>query len=102
MMNIFLNIGVDWKDRILKKNLGTQQTAFVKVRDWKSEASGKGVRLSPKLFNIFNIYDEAMKAATANVDTVVKVGGYMVKSVRFADDKAVNDSTDLSTLACCP
>ena len=93
MMEIMRNIGVDWRDRRLIKNLYTQQSAYVRLGDWKSEACmiGRGVRqgctLSPLLFNL---YDEAMmREATADVDIGVKVGGYLVKSVRFADDKAV-------------
>ena len=74
---------MDWKDRRLIKNLYTQQSAYVRVGDWKSEACmiGRGVRqgctLSPLLFNF---YDEAMmREATADVDIGVKVGGYLVK-----------------------
>ena len=52
---------------------------------------GRGVRqactLSPLLFNL---YDEAMmREAVTDVDIGMKFGGYMVKSVRFADDKAI-------------
>ena len=39
---------------------------------------------------LFNLYDEAMtREAITDVDIGVNVGGYMVKSVRFADDKAI-------------
>ena len=88
MMEILQNIGVDWKDRRLIKNLYTQQSAYVRVGDWKSETCvmGRDVRqectLSPSLFNL---YDEAMmREAVTDADIGVKVGGNMVKSVRFA------------------
>ena len=93
MMETLQNSGVDWKDGRLMKNLYTQQSAYVRVGDWKLEACviGRRVRqgctLSPVLFNL---HDEAMmREAVTDVDIGVKVGGYMIKSVRFADDKAI-------------
>jgi len=35
-----------------------------------------------------------MREATSGVDIGVKVGGYMVNSVRFANDKAVEASSE--------
>ena len=47
----------------------------------------QGCLLSPQLFNI---YAEAMmKEALSELDNSVKVGGRLIKSVRFADDKAI-------------
>ena len=92
MMEILRDIGVDWRDRRLIKNLYMQQTASVRVGDVLTEACviGRGVRqgctLSPLLFNL---YDEAMKREAMDMEKGVKVGGYLINSVRFADDKAV-------------
>jgi len=39
---------------------------------------------------LFNLYDEVMMSeATTDEDNGVKVGGCLVNSVRFADDKAI-------------
>ena len=92
MMEILRDIGVDWRDRRLIKNLYMQQTASVRVGDVLTEACviGRGVRqgctLSPLLFNL---YDEAMKREAMDMEKGVKVGGYLINSVRFADDKAM-------------
>jgi len=93
MMEILRNIGVDWKDRRLIKNLYSQQSAFVRVGDLKSDVCviGRGARqgctLSPLLFNQ---YDEAMmREATMHEDNGVIVWGCLVNLVRFAHDKAI-------------
>jgi len=76
MMEILRNIGVEWKDRSLIKNLHSQKSGFVRVGDFKSDACviGRGVRhgctLSPLLFGL---YDEAMmREATVDEDNGVK------------------------------
>jgi len=90
-MKILRNIGVDWKDWRLIKNLYALQSAFV-VGNLKSDAwvIGRGVRqgctLSPLLFNLCD--EVIMREATMDEDNGVKVGGCLDYSVRFANDKA--------------
>jgi len=73
VMEILQSIDVDWKLKRLKKNLYTQQSAYVRVRDWKSEACviERGVRLGYILLSplSFHLYDEAiMSEATSSVN----------------------------------
>jgi uncharacterized membrane protein len=98
MMEILLDIGVDWRDRRLIWNLYNRQMAYVKIGENLSEgcAIGRGVRqgcsLSPLLFII---YDEALtREAINNIEKGVKVGGKMIKAIRYADDKAIVSSTE--------
>ena len=98
MMEILLEIGVDWRERRLIWNLYTNQTAFVRVGTNLSEGCeiGRGVRqgcaLSPLLYII---YDEALtREATNEVERGVLVGGKMIKSIRYADDKAMVSSSE--------
>jgi len=52
----------------------------------------QGCILSPLLYNL---YDEAMmREALYEVECGIKVGGHMIKTVRFADDKAVVASSE--------
>lgn len=97
MMEILLDIGVDWRDRRLIWNLYNKQTAYVRIGENLSEGCviGRGVRqgcsLSPLLFII---YDEALtREAISKVEKGVKVGGEMIKAIRYADDKAIVSST---------
>ncbi len=98
MMDILQDIGVDWRDRRLIKNLYMGQK--VKVRTAVGETAactiGRGNRqgcsLSPLLYTI---YDEAiMKEAFQNGVDGVKVGGKLITSIRFADDKAIVGETE--------
>ena len=93
LMETLKNIGVDWKDRRMIRNLYIQQRATVRVAEGESELveSGRGVRqgclLSPLLFSI---YVEAMMIeAMEDIDEGVKVGGKLLKYIRFADDEAM-------------
>ena len=93
MMQILKNIGVDWKDRRLIRELYRNQTARVRIDNWLSEECiiGRGVRqgcsLSPILYIL---YDEAMmKEAAEDLKQGIQVGGEYISSVRFADDKAI-------------
>ena len=93
LFDILKAIGVDWRDRRLIRNLYMKQEVRVRVADGESDPGevGRGVRqgcsLSPVLFNI---YAEAMmNEALSDLEEGVRVGGRLIKSVRFADDKAI-------------
>jgi hypothetical protein len=97
LMAVLESIGIDWRDRKLINNLYMKQSAYVRIGDMLSERCeiGRGVRqgcsLSPLLYNL---YDEAMmREALEEVDHGVKVGGLLIKTIRFADDKAVTASS---------
>ena len=91
LTEILKSVGVDWRDRRLISELYMQQTATVRTKDGKSEPAviGRGVRqgclISPSLFNIF----AEVRTSLDNCEERVKVGGQMVKAVRFADDQAM-------------
>ena len=58
MMKVLKMIKIDYRDRRIIRELYKQQTAFIKIKENKREASiRKGVRqgcnLSPLLFNIY-------------------------------------------------
>jgi hypothetical protein len=93
MLEILKGIGVDWRDRRLIMNLYMNQTAVVKIQQEYSDEGeiGRGVRqgcsLSPLLFNI---YAEAMMVeAMEGIEEGVKIGGKLIKDVRFADDQGM-------------
>jgi len=93
MLKILKKIGVDWKDRRLITSLYMSQKAVVKIQQEFSGESeiGRGVRqgccISPLLFNI---YAEAMmEEAMEDIEEGIKVGGKLLKDVRFADDQAM-------------
>ena len=92
-MTILQNIGVNWRDRKLIWNLYNKQVAYVRIVDGLSTACtiGRGVRqecsLSPLLYLI---YDKAMiREVTDNMETGISVGGRIINTIRYADDKAV-------------
>src|ERR1043165_4914434 len=93
MLNILRKIGVDWRDRRLILNLYMNQKAVVKIQQELSEEGeiGRGVRqgccMSPLLFNI---YAEAMmEEAMEGIEEGIKIGGKLLKDVRFADDQGM-------------
>jgi len=92
MMEISNDIGVDWTDRKLIMNLYNKRSDFVRIGESVSESCmiGRGVRQGCKLSPLlYNLYDEAMmKEALYEVECGIQVGGHMIKTVRFADDKA--------------
>src|ERR1043165_6393374 len=93
MMEALKNIQVDWRDRRMIQALYMNQEAVVKVADGESEPGviGRGVRqrcpLSPLLFSM---YAEMMTIeAMQDVEEGVKVGGELVKDVKFVDDQGM-------------
>ena len=93
MLDILKEIGVDWRDRRLIMNLYLNQKAIVRIQQEYSDEGeiGRGVRqgcsLSPLLFNI---YAEAMMVeAMEGIEEGIKVGGKLIKDVRFADDQGM-------------
>src|SRR6478736_1054213 len=93
MLEILEKIGVDWRDRRLTMNLYLNQKAVVKIQQEFSDEGeiGRGVRqgcsLSPLLFNI---YAEAMMVeAMEGIEEGIKIGGKLIKDVRFADDQGM-------------
>ena len=89
MLDILKEIGVDWRDRRLIMNLYLNQKAIVRIQQEYSDGRGvrQGCSLSPLLFNI---YAEAMLVeAMEGIEEGIKVGGKLIKDVRFADDQGV-------------
>jgi len=87
------NIGVDWRDRKLIWNLYNKEVAYVRTEDGLSTACtiGRGVRQGCSLYPLlYLIYDEAMiREVTDNMETGISVGGRIINTIRYADDKAV-------------
>src|SRR5438132_2700983 len=93
MLDILKEIGVDWRDRRLIMNLYLNQKAIVRIQQEYSDGGeiGRGVRqgcsLSPL---VFSIYAEAMMVeAMEGIEEGIKVGGKLIKDVRFADDQGM-------------
>ena len=76
------------------------QEVVVRVADGESNPSvvGRGVRQGCLIsLVLFSVYVEIMmKEAMEDVDEGVKVGGELLKDVRFADDQAMVASTEAS------
>ena len=98
MMSILRNLGVDWRDRRMIAELYMNQEAVVRIADDVSDPGiiGRGARqgcpISPLLFSI---YAEAMMAeALEEVKEGIRVGGELLKDVRFADDQGMIASSN--------
>ena len=98
LMDVLKDIGVDWRDRRLISELYMQQEAVIRLEGemTRSAIIGRGVRqgclLSPILFSIY--VESMMKEAMEGSEDGVKVGGYLLQDVRFADDQAMVDSSE--------
>ena len=98
MLDILRSIGIDWRDRRLIMNLYMKQKAVVKVMQEYSEESdiGRGVRqgccMSPLLFNIYA--ETMMTEAMEGIEEGVKIGGQLLKDIRFADDQGMIANTE--------
>ena len=92
LLEVLKSIGVDWQDRRLIERLYTGQKARVRLKDGLSEPAviGCGTRqgslLSPILFSIY--YEVMLRDALSGVNEGIRVGGLLIKTVRFADDQA--------------
>ena len=93
LMTILRKMGVDWRDRRLIGNLYMGQRIRVRIEGELSEPVqiGRSVRqgcpLSPILFNLY--IEELIREALQDTEEGIKVGGKMVKALRFADDQAM-------------
>ena len=98
LFEVLKKIGVDWRDRRLIMNLYMQQTAVVRTENGDSEPGeiGRGVRqgclLSPLLFSIYA--EMMMIEAMEDVEEGVRVGGELLKDVKFADDQGMVAQTE--------
>src|SRR6476469_6237387 len=97
-MKVLQSIGVDWRDRRMISELYINQEAVVRIAGGESDSGiiGRGVRqgypLSPLLFSI---YDEMMmKEALENVEEGIRVGGELIKDVKYADDQEMVANTE--------
>lgn len=92
LMNILKEIGINWRDRRLIRNLYLGQR--IKVRLKHGETSrveiGRGVRqgccLSPSLFNLYGewLAREALKGCGN-----FRIGGRLINTIKYADDLVV-------------
>ncbi|MGI4329225.1 reverse transcriptase domain-containing protein, partial [Klebsiella pneumoniae] len=92
MFSILKDAGINFKDRRVFYNLYRNQTAVVRMNEEEVEAKiGKGTRQggveSPILFNLY--IEHALNKVKEEVNWGIKIGGDIVKMIRFADDIAV-------------
>src|SRR6476619_3790978 len=98
MMKVLQSIGVDWRDRRMISKLYMNQEAVVRIAGGKSDLGiiGRGVRqgcpLSPLLFSIYA--EMMMKEALKNVEEGIRVGGELIKDVKYADDQGMVANTE--------
>ena len=92
LLEVMKSIGVDWRDQWLIERLYTGQSARVRLKDGLSEpavigcGTRQGCSLSPILFDIH--YEATLRDALRGVKEGIRVGGHLIKTVRFADDQA--------------
>src|SRR6476469_8438853 len=90
MMKVLQSIDVDWRNRRMISELYMNQEAAVRIAGGESDLGiiERGVRqgcpLSPLLFSIHA--EMMMKEALENVEEGIRVGGELIKDVKYADD----------------
>src|SRR6478609_8114974 len=104
MMKVLQSIGVDWRNRRMISELYMNQEAVVRIAGGESDSGiiGRGVRqgcpLSPLVFSIYA--EMMMKEALENVEEGIRVGGELIKDIKYADDqgKVANTEAGLQSL----
>jgi hypothetical protein len=98
MMDVLKKLGVDWRDRSMIANLYMNLSATVRIggKCFEPSVMGRGVRqgccLSPLLFTVYA--EMMMIEAMEGIEEGVKVGGKLLKDVRFADDQGMVASSE--------
>src|SRR6476661_6791484 len=98
MMKVLQSIGVDWRDLRMISELYMNQEAVVRSAGGESDSGiiRRGVRqgcpLSPLLFSIYA--EMMMKEALENVEEGIRVGGDLIKDVKYADDQGMVANTE--------
>jgi hypothetical protein len=93
LLDTLKEIGVDWRDRRMIKNLYLRQFATVRIQGSTSRklTIGQGVRqgcpLSPLLFSIYQ--ERMMRETMEGLQEGITVGGNRIAEIRFADDQAI-------------
>jgi len=98
LMKILEDIKVDWRDRRLIQDLYMRQEAVIRIANEETEPAiiGRGVRqgcpLSPLLFSKYA--EMMMIEAFEDSNEGIKVGGEVIRDVRFADDQGMLASSE--------
>src|SRR6476619_7607413 len=97
VMKVLQSIGADWRDRRMISELDMIQEAVVRIACGESDSGiiGREVRqgclLSPLLFSIYA--EMMMKEALENVEEGIRVGGELIKDVKYIHDQGMVANT---------